>query len=324
VAHPPGEVVADFEEYARIYRDAWSDPAIRWLLSTVPSAMIFDDHEVAYDWDISEAWVEEMRQHPAWNDQIVGGYASYWIYQHLGNLSPEELEGDGLYDEVKDAEDAWPVLREFAYRTHRVPDGARWSYHRGFGKTRLLMIDSRGGRVLPEHRRSMVDAEEWAWVLGKATGGFDHLLIGTSPPPSRPRNTPPPKLGRKIVLGHPGLARRTLGRELPPLPGSRSLGLVPRFLCRNGGVDRASSDRQEGQPALDRPDPLRRRTPRLLRGSDARKRPREPRLPGALLPLRNALPSKKSFLQDNAWSGLAALTSRFLARLAGIPEEPLT
>src|SRR5918998_1971137 len=25
---PPGEVVADFEEYARIYRDAWSDPAL--------------------------------------------------------------------------------------------------------------------------------------------------------------------------------------------------------------------------------------------------------------------------------------------------------
>nr|MBA3793454.1 alkaline phosphatase family protein [Rubrobacter sp.] len=32
----PGEVVADFEEYARLYRDAWGDPAIRWLLSTVP------------------------------------------------------------------------------------------------------------------------------------------------------------------------------------------------------------------------------------------------------------------------------------------------
>ena len=61
---PPGEVVADFEEYARIYRDVWSDPAIRWLLSTVPLAMIFDDHEVGDDWNISEAWVEEMRQHP--------------------------------------------------------------------------------------------------------------------------------------------------------------------------------------------------------------------------------------------------------------------
>ncbi|MDQ5819253.1 MAG: alkaline phosphatase D family protein, partial [Actinomycetota bacterium] len=65
---PPGEVVADFEEYARLYRDSWGDPAIRWLLSTVPSAMIFDDHEVSDDWNISEAWLEETRTHPWWND----------------------------------------------------------------------------------------------------------------------------------------------------------------------------------------------------------------------------------------------------------------
>ena len=52
VSQPPGEEVADFEEYAHLYREAWSDPDIRWLLSTVPSAMIFDDHDVIDDWNI--------------------------------------------------------------------------------------------------------------------------------------------------------------------------------------------------------------------------------------------------------------------------------
>ena len=179
---PPGEVVADFEEYARIYHDAWADPAIRWLLSTVPSAMIFDDHEVGDDWNISEAWVEEMRQKPNWNYQISGGYASYWLYQHLGNLSPEELDRDDLYKRVRDADDAWPVLRDFAYRAHRGPDGTRWRYHRDFGNTRLLMMDARGGRVLEEDRRSMVDEEEWAWIVEMAMGNFDHPLLGTSLP----------------------------------------------------------------------------------------------------------------------------------------------
>ena len=37
------------------------------------------------------------------------------------------------------------------------------------------MMDSRGGRVLEEGQRSMVDAEEWGWILDHATGGFDHL-----------------------------------------------------------------------------------------------------------------------------------------------------
>jgi len=31
-SEPPGEEVADFEEYTRLYREAWTDPDIRWLL----------------------------------------------------------------------------------------------------------------------------------------------------------------------------------------------------------------------------------------------------------------------------------------------------
>ncbi|MDQ4063293.1 MAG: alkaline phosphatase D family protein, partial [Actinomycetota bacterium] len=58
---PPGETVADFEDYTRLYWDSWKDPAVRWLLSTVPTAMIFDDHDVNDDWNTSETWVRQMR-----------------------------------------------------------------------------------------------------------------------------------------------------------------------------------------------------------------------------------------------------------------------
>ena len=63
---PPGETVADFEEYTRLYSEAWGEPVIRWLLSTVPSAMIFDDHDVHDDWNTSIEWVTEMRQKDWW------------------------------------------------------------------------------------------------------------------------------------------------------------------------------------------------------------------------------------------------------------------
>ena len=36
-AIPPGYEVADFAEYCALYREAWSDPAVRWLLSVVPT-----------------------------------------------------------------------------------------------------------------------------------------------------------------------------------------------------------------------------------------------------------------------------------------------
>ena len=177
---PPG--VADFEEYTRLYWDSWKEPAIRWLLSTVPSAMIFDDHDVHDDWNTSEAWLKRMRAEPWWEKRITGAFMSYWIYQHLGNLSPEELEEDDLFRKVKNAGDATRVLREFAHKIHREAAGTRWSYHRDFGGVRLIVMDSRAGRVLKEGHRSMLGAEEWAWVEDMATGDFDHLLFGTSLP----------------------------------------------------------------------------------------------------------------------------------------------
>ena len=179
---PPGEQVANFEEYTRLYWDAWRDPVIRWLLSTVPTAMIFDDHDVNDDWNISEAWIRQMHSTSWWEERIIGAFMSYWVYQHLGNLSPRELEEDGLFEEVQKAKNPTRILREFAYKADREIAGTRWSYHRDFGRVRLIMMDSRAGRVLKEGHRSMVDEEEWAWIVEKATGDFDHLFFGTSLP----------------------------------------------------------------------------------------------------------------------------------------------
>jgi hypothetical protein len=181
-AKPPGLEVADFEEYTRLYWDSWTEPTIRWLLSTVPSAMIFDDHDVHDDWNTSEAWVKQMRAKPWWEERIIGAFVSYWVYQHLGNLSPAELEEDELFGRVREAKDATRTLREFAYKSDREIEGTRWSYHRDFGKVRLIVMDTRAGRVLEEGNRSMLDAKEWAWIEDKAAGDFDHFLFGTSLP----------------------------------------------------------------------------------------------------------------------------------------------
>ena len=38
--------VPDAQRYPLLYRHSWGDPEIRWLMSTVPTAMIFDDHDI--------------------------------------------------------------------------------------------------------------------------------------------------------------------------------------------------------------------------------------------------------------------------------------
>jgi hypothetical protein len=182
VSEPPGEEIADFEEYTRLYRESWSDPDIRWLLSTVPTTMIFDDHDVNDDWNISESWVEEMRSCPWWDERISGAFMSYWLYQHLGNLSPPELAEEDTLQLVQRDHDAGPRLRAFARQCDREPASNRWSYYRDFGRSRLIVVDSRSARVLRPGARSMVDEEEWQWIVEHCRGDFDHLVIASTLP----------------------------------------------------------------------------------------------------------------------------------------------
>ena len=87
---------------------------IRWLLSTVPSAMIFDDHDVHDDWNTSIEWVTEMRKKAWWRQRIVAAFESYFIYQHLGNLSPAELDDSDIYGKLRTMDDPTEMLRDFA------------------------------------------------------------------------------------------------------------------------------------------------------------------------------------------------------------------
>ena len=183
VSIAPGEQLADFEEYTHLYRESWNDPPIRWLLSNVPTAMIFDDHDVLDDWNTSQKWVDEIRRQPWWKERIVGAFTAYWIHQHIGNLAPEELERDALYQRVCEVDDAGPMLREFATQAERSVDSTLWSFVRDIGPARLIMVDSRAGRVLEPGSRSMVDDREWGFIERNARETeLPHLLIGTSLP----------------------------------------------------------------------------------------------------------------------------------------------
>ena len=180
-APPPGEV-ANFEEYTRLHRESWSDPDIRWLLATVPSTMIFDDHDVHDDWNISQEWVSDMRLLPWWEERILGALMSYWVYQHIGNLAPSELDGERLLKDVYEDEDAGPRLRRFAHTADRDTTANRFAFHRDFGRTRLIVIDTRAARVLTNGRRDIVDADEWQWIADKTRGDFDHLILASTVP----------------------------------------------------------------------------------------------------------------------------------------------
>ncbi len=183
VSRPPGEEIADFEEYTRLYREAWSDPTIRWLLSTVQSVMVFDDHDVIDDWNISWQWLKDARSTPWWNDRITGAFMAYWLYQHIGNLTREELDAEPMYRAAVDADgDVGPQLESFARKADRESASTRWACRRDFGRSRVLVVDGRAARVLDDDHRDLVDEGEWAWITERSREEVDHLVI-VSPMP---------------------------------------------------------------------------------------------------------------------------------------------
>ena len=181
------EEIQNFREYAWLYQTTWMHDATRWLLSTVPSAMILDDHDLRDDWNTSKTWREEMERRPWWNDRVVGALGSYWIYQHLGNLSPELLAADDLFVAVVNApdRDATRLVDDHAWRSDVDPDTTRWSTAQDLGCIRLVIVDSRCSRVLdPPEERAIVDGVEWQWLREQvfADPPPRHLLIASTLP----------------------------------------------------------------------------------------------------------------------------------------------
>ena len=241
----PGMEIADFGEYAHLYSESWTDREMRWLLSTVPTAMIFDDHDVRDDWNTSQAWRDEMASKPWWPQRIRAGLSSYWVYQHLGNLDPATRDADPLYRKVLEADgDVYDLLADFAGRADAEvgePSGVRWSYRWDLGKTRLLMVDSRCARVLNANDRLMINDHSFAWIEENATPDageeVDHLLLGSSIPWLMPPAVSHCPVARRVG----GRAGQQARRDRPPGRRPRALAGVPGVVRPARGLSCAAS-----------------------------------------------------------------------------------
>ncbi|MDA8369420.1 MAG: alkaline phosphatase D family protein [Nocardiopsaceae bacterium] len=216
-SHPPDDEVVFFDEYAELYRQAWSDPDLRWLLSTVPTLMLFDDHDIRDDWNTSGAWRRDIAQNPWWRPRITSGLGAYWIYQHVGNLSPEERAADPVYGVVTaEQNDAAEVIDAFAWQVHEKPVSYRWSYRYDIGGARVLMVDTRCGRIVEDDaRRTMLGPDDSAWLDAQLTGDVDHLIVASTLPFLLPKGVHHLEAWNEAVCaGAWGSALRGFGEKL--------------------------------------------------------------------------------------------------------------
>ncbi|CAL9410196.1 hypothetical protein SUDANB58_01627 [Streptomyces sp. enrichment culture] len=323
---PPGNQVADYEEYTHLYHESWLDPQVRWLLSTVPSCMIFDDHDVVDDWNTSAAWLTDMRATGWWRERLLSGLMSYWVYQHLGNLSPDELAADPLYAAVRRTPDGTDVLRAFAAQADADPASVRWSYRRDFGRVRLLMVDSRAARVLDEGRRAMLNAGEAAWLREQMPSGpepCDHLLIGTSLPWLLPPLVHDAETWDALLCrGGKGARWARLGEKLRRAADLEHWAAFPESFAELTELI-AEAGTGPGAPA----------TVAVLSGDVHHAYIAEPSWPGrgpdarvvqlTCSPVHNSVPLSMRFGFRFGWSAPARALGRCLARHARAPRPPV-
>src|SRR5258705_5298904 len=175
--------------------------------------MIFDDHDVHDDWNTSATWRREYQAKPWWPQRIRAAYMSYWIYQPLGNLSAAELAKNELFQQMQEPGDHADVLGDFAVQADQRGADIQWSFRRTFGGVRIVVIDSRSGRVLDEGRRLMVGEAEWQWVTESVAGDWNHVVLATSLPLLLPYGIHGLEAWNEAVCG------RGLGK--PAAPGAR-------------------------------------------------------------------------------------------------------
>jgi hypothetical protein len=319
---PPGLEIADYEEYTRLYQLAWTDDdLVRWLLSSVPTLMIFDDHDIRDDWNTSEAWLREIRAQPWWHRRITGGLGAYWVYQHLGNMSADKRDKDPLYRAVLDADgDAGELVEEFAERADEQADGTRWSYAHDYGRTRLIVVDSRCGRVLRDGRRSMLDDDEFAWVQEQCRGDVDHLVIATSLPFLLPATI------HHLESFDEALTGGVWGRRMAALGEKIRQGAdLEHWAAFEASFHALADTLLEVARRDDGPQSITLVSGDVHYSYLARVAGTSTPISQVVCsPMRNHLPRKYRMLQRAAYGRLTDLPARALARLAGVPKTPMT
>ncbi|MFI6578763.1 alkaline phosphatase D family protein [Nocardiopsis sp. NPDC050513] len=336
----PGDEVVRYDEYAELYRQAWSDPQVRWLLSTVPSLMVFDDHDVRDDWNTSAAWRRAMDALPWWRSRITSGLGAYWVYQHLGNLSPDARAADPVWARVRDhGSDAAEVVDDLAWRAHSEPSSYRWSHRLDVGPVRVLVADTRCGRALDEGSgRSILGPDGHDWLDEQLTGGPEHVVVASTVPVLLPpavhhleawneavcagawgrwARGPAERVRQALDLEHWGAFQysfRRLGAGVRALAGGER-GRAPAtllflsgdvhfsYLARTGGTDGTRSEGAEQDATRPAPSGGRRTRVAQLVSS----------------PLCNQLPIHLRRAARLSASGPFAVLGRVLARLAGVP-----
>jgi len=172
----------EFEDFAALYVASWTEPHVARMLANLSTFMIFDDHDISNDWNLTGGWIKQMKQAPGWIKAVTEGLVAYWMYQGWGNPAPPGTLDDRwkiLESAAQNGTDALEKLQQWfesRIRFGRIP-----CYYEIEISPRILVLDTRNDRqfVAPKPRGpnnvtahadyddQILSDEQWKWLRGR-------------------------------------------------------------------------------------------------------------------------------------------------------------
>ena len=150
-------------------------PLIARVMANTPTYMIFDDHEITDDWNLSQRWQNQVLSKPLGRDIIRNGLMAYTVFQDWGNQPDEYVAVGHLGEDENTLSSKSKLIRKISdYGDHIATsfqlnnlrneiinpiethfgmgdtDGdIDWHYKVDCGPTQAIVLDTRTQRLYP-------------------------------------------------------------------------------------------------------------------------------------------------------------------------------
>jgi hypothetical protein len=163
-------------------------PATRRVLANVPTYMIFDDHDVTDDWNLTREWREAVATSPTGRRLVANALAAYWLFQGWGNDPDSDDEALARTVEAFLRGEATVSAAEFEERLWSFD---RWSYVAPTSPP-VVVLDTRtqrsydsargAARLLgPSEQRRAVELARRAQAIGDGDPQRPLVLVSAVP-----------------------------------------------------------------------------------------------------------------------------------------------
>jgi len=154
---------------------------VRRLLAHTPTYMIFDDHDVTDDWNLTAAWEQAAYQDPLAKRIIGNSLFAYWLCQGWGN-DPKQFKGD--FYQVADSYQQEPSSENHDKFIDYLLKFSHWQYTLD-SHPKLVVLDSRTRRWRSEHAlgdpSGLMDWEALCELQQELIGHDSILLVSPAP-----------------------------------------------------------------------------------------------------------------------------------------------